>query len=223
MIVVTDDDLTSVSPVVLHVLETKAERQSMTAGSNENPGDVPAVRVKDNAAASIRNPPDPTEPEIILAENVTVSPWNESNPVASGLDTDPTMRQPPQARPSASSDRTGGVSLECLVCGDSHLRGIRPGCNLFVSLCGKTVIDLRGQEGVVPPGSHFRVVVVRLCGDVHLYVPRGTQVDMCRISMCGNKNIRNEDAESSSPTSPLSIKLTVVMLCGDIRVLNEEE
>lgn len=118
-------------------------------------------------------------------------------------------------------------SCDCILCGDTRIRGsrIKVGRNTFVSLCGDTMIDMREtrqSETSSPPKYHF--VVVCLCGNVKLYVPRGTRFTLRRISLCGNRIIEIDDEEDGNVeeggSQPPAVKLTLVTLCGDVRVEN---
>jgi len=139
---------------------------------------------------------------------------------------------------------TTGTDHDCLLCGDTKIRSVHSGSNYYVSLCGNATIDLR--ESRLPPASHIKIVIVRLCGDTRVYVPKGTRVSIRRILLCGDKDVRLEEddedyveedvvvdpenqsteggANATAPSPPAShahITLIVTMLCGNIRVFSE--
>ena len=120
-------------------------------------------------------------------------------------------------RPPSSS------SVDCVICGDTRVVGsrIRVGRNTFVSLCGDTVIDLRETAMSTTHSNEFYFIVVRLCGDVRLWVPRGTQVTVRRFSLCGEWHVDvDEDNDAEAAATAPTVKLTLVMLCGNVRVEN---
>lgn len=83
-------------------------------------------------------------------------------------------------------------------------------------------MDLRDTD--YPPGSTFNVFVLRLCGNVRMIVPRGTQVTARRLLLCGNRDIYVRDLdEEEYDSAPPSIKVNVLMLCGDFKVRSDEE
>ena len=90
---------------------------------------------------------------------------------------------------------------------------LKPGRNVFVSLCGETFIDIRHK--VYPAGTEIRVVVLSLCGSVTLLVPIGTNVTVRRIMLCGERDVDVE--ETTDPQAP-RLWLRVTMLCGDVKV-----
>ena len=112
-----------------------------------------------------------------------------------------------------------GSEVDCNLCGDTRIRGRRvfTRWNVFVSLCGNTMVDFRDSN--LPEGSSLSLIIVRLCGDVKLYVQRGTQVKVCRVLLCGDKDI-DEDGQLES-----SIKISVYILglCGSVIVSNRPE
>ncbi|KAL3902297.1 MAG: hypothetical protein SGILL_010873 [Bacillariaceae sp.] len=69
--------------------------------------------------------------------------------------------------------------FDCLLCGDVKVKRIRPGANVFLSLCGDVYIDMREED--YPPGSTFNIHILRLCGNVRMIVPRGTLVRARRL------------------------------------------
>ena len=94
------------------------------------------------------------------------------------------------------------------------------GLNTFVSICGNTTIDMRDLQLPLPENYHF-VIVPLLCGNVKMLVPRGTNLSLRRFSLCGSKNIDiDDDVEMNNQSSAPTVKVTVVTLCGDIRVVN---
>lgn len=114
------------------------------------------------------------------------------------------------------------MSLDCVLCGDETIRGsrIRVGRNTFVSLCGDTKIDMRELP---PQHANFHFIIVRLCGNIKMYVPRGTNVTLRRFTLCGSRDIDlddENDPELNNSSSPPNVKITYVTLCGDVRVTN---
>lgn len=111
------------------------------------------------------------------------------------------------------------TGCDCLLVGNNKIRRLRPGrCrNNFISLCGNTVVDIREQN--YPPGTKLRVFVLSLCVDIKVYVPRGTTVVVRRLMLCGDKDIDVEPDDSVEPRPRLV--LTIVTLCGNVRVTSE--
>jgi predicted membrane protein len=88
---------------------------------------------------------------------------------------------------------------------------------VFVSLCGNTVVDFRDSN--LPEGSSLSLIIVMLCGDVKLYVQRGTQVKVCRVMLCGDK----ESDEEGRFESSIKISVYILGLCGSVIVSNSPE
>jgi len=79
---------------------------------------------------------------------------------------------------------------------------------------------MRDLQPPSPANYHFVIIPV-LCGNVKMFVPRGTSLTLRRFSVCGSKNIDiDEDLEMNNQSLAPTVKVTVVTLCGDIRVMN---
>ena len=140
-------------------------------------------------------------------------------------ETSPAM-QPPLY--STTNDRHGGkedVDQGCdfLLCGDARVRGpraVRPGTNSYISLFGDTEIDMRESE--FPPNTKVKFLIVKLCGDVKIYVPRGTPVTVRRVALCGDKRIDVEEENEMDDSAP-RLTVRIVMLCGSLVVKNRKD
>jgi hypothetical protein len=111
---------------------------------------------------------------------------------------------------------------ECLLCaGDTTIRRISPGFNFSVSLCGDTFIDIRDSN--FPPGTKLTLMSVRLCGSTTMLVPPGTRVVVRRLLLCGSRDIHVEDdlERGREQGPPARITLTILCLCGDVRVRSD--
>jgi len=139
---------------------------------------------------------------------------------------EPSSSEPPNNTAAAAGNYTDSPdeesgSFDCVLCGDETIRGsrIRVGRNTFVSLCGNTVVDMREMTQQQSTGP-FHFIIVRLCGDVRMFVPRGAAVTLRRISLCGSKDIDIADDNEANRHNTPGIKVTVVTLCGDVRIQN---
>jgi hypothetical protein len=110
-----------------------------------------------------------------------------------------------------------------MLCGDAKLRKLKPGGNdVFANLCGDVYIDIR-NTGDYPSGITFSIYVIRMCGDLRMLVPKGTQITSRRIVLCGNKDIHVPNQEvDTGVTFPPHVKINVLMLCGDIKIRCDE-
>lgn len=102
--------------------------------------------------------------------------------------------------------------------GDTRIRArhIDADRNISIKLCGDTKIDLR--ESQLQPNSTLSFFIVALCGDVKIFVPRGTDVTLRRISLCGDKVI-DIDESSLNESSP-SVTATIIIPLGNVKVTN---
>jgi hypothetical protein len=117
----------------------------------------------------------------IMVEVVTADEEPIAVPIAESVpaSTDPKL-QNGNARPHPTTGTTVQDSgFDCLLCGDVKVKRLRPGSNVFLSLCGDVYMDIK--EGDYPPGSNFHVFILRLCGNVRMIVPCGTQVRAWRL------------------------------------------
>lgn len=118
-------------------------------------------------------------------------------------------------------DGHGGFDMA--LCGDDKRMGtrVRPGCNVTVKMCGNSHIVLPKDP---PAGAHYKFVMVNLCGDARVFVPKETKVILRRISLCGNRTIDVEDEVNvDSSADHTRVTVTIVQLCGDVRIMNHEE
>jgi hypothetical protein len=144
------------------------------------------------------------EPELVVA---TAQPISQEDAVA------PTPTAPP-ADAKSKKNRTG---FDLMCCGDDTKKGIRvqPGTNFAIKLCGNTNVILPEDP---PAGAHYKFIVINLCGDAKFLVPSGTKVVLRRISLCGNRTIDTE--EENDAASPIDVTVTILQLCGDVKVIN---
>ena len=111
----------------------------------------------------------------VVAQVVTTDEEAIAVPVAESFAV-PT--EPKPARPPANGTVMDS-GFDCLLCGDVRVKRIRPGSNVFLSLCGDVFMDMREED--YPAGSTFNIFILRLCGNVRMIVPRGTQVRARRL------------------------------------------
>jgi hypothetical protein len=112
------------------------------------------------------------------------------------------------------------LGFDCMVCGDTKVRRINPGCNFFMSICGNTYIDIRDSH--FAPGTKVKIFTLRLCGDARILVPRGTQVVVRRFLLCGNRDIHVDRATEDSAEPLPRISITIISLCGDAQVSSDD-
>jgi hypothetical protein len=118
---------------------------------------------------------------------------------------------------------TKRFTFNLTICGDTTIRIRRIGKrNLNVCLCGDHKLDLRQVSFSHLPETNIKIIIVKLCGNIHLIVPPNTNVSTCAIMPCGDKRIETHD-DSSGDESSHDVKLTVVQLCGDVIVTNNDE
>mmetsp|Transcript_13831 Transcript_13831/g.21075 ORF Transcript_13831/g.21075 Transcript_13831/m.21075 type:complete len:152 (+) Transcript_13831:21-476(+) len=135
------------------------------------------------------------EPEIIVHGESISSPIN----------------QPEIADENAAKSR----NWDLMLCGDSKRQPVRPGCHVSVKLCGSSVFKLPYD---LPAGSHYRFVTVNLCGDAILVVPPNTNVSLTQVALCADREdtVKDDVAVTDGP----EVKVTIVQLCGRVRVIN---
>ena len=159
---------------------------------------------------------------------VPVQSDNHQVPVVAPTGSEPSPSSaPPQETVTPTPTRGGNSSLvecECLFCGDTRIRRVVPGNNYYLSLCGDTHIDMR--ICTLPPGSHVKLFVMRVCGDTRVLVPKQTRVSVRRILLCGDKDVQLEEEPNEEAALPHHeqlprVTIYVVMLCGSIRVRSE--
>ena len=130
---------------------------------------------------------------------------------------------------TSSHNHNSDRGCEAVLCGDTRLRRISPGFNLFISLCGNTDIDIH-DASFSPEHSKLKIINLRLCGNTNLLVPPGTRVVVRRLLLCGNRDIFVEDADQNDDdperqgtagTVAPRITLTIFSLCGDICVRSD--
>lgn len=143
-----------------------------------------------------------SEPEIVIAEAV---PQDEVPPFT------PT--------PCHQQQQQNETSFDILCCGDDTRQGVRvrPGRNFVIKLCGNANIVLPKDP---PAGSHYKFIIMNLCGDTRFLVPKGAMVVLRRIALCGNRSIEPENEEISA--SSIRITVTIIQLCGDVRMTSIE-
>ena len=62
-----------------------------------------------------------------------------------------------------------------------------PQKNVTIKLCGSSHIVLPKKN---PQNAHYKFIMLNLCGDARLYVPKEvTNVVVRRIALCGNRTI----------------------------------
>jgi len=135
---------------------------------------------------------------------------------------------------SPSGNCWRGCGFDILICGDVRLTGRRivrrgGGCSTFVRLCGNVTVDLRGAPQLLQPQpKKLRFFIVALCGDVKFIVPRGMDIVVRRIALCGDKDIDIDDEAltnnvGSMTLSPPTVIVTIIELCGSLRVKNNDD
>jgi hypothetical protein len=131
-----------------------------------------------------------------------------------------TSNSPPPPTPPRP-EGAGGGSFELLLCGSSTMHRLPPGHHVSVSLIGHTNIDIRDSPFTASSAT-VNVWIIRLIGSVRVLVRPGTQVVVRRLLLCGNRNVQVDPAEqddnNNTNTAPPRIVLTILSLCGNIRV-----
>ena len=147
--------------------------------------------------------PAKSEPEVVIAAAVL---QNEALPLT------PTPSSPSNENHHQPKDETG---FDILCCGDDTRTGVRvrPGKNFVIKLCGNAHIILPQDP---PSGSHYKFIIMNLCGDTRFLVPKGATLVLRRIALCGNRTIEPENEEISE--AAIRVTVTVIQLCGDVRV-----
>jgi hypothetical protein len=69
--------------------------------------------------------------------------------------------------------------------------------------------------------NKFSLWILRLCGNVNLYVPPGTTITVRRIQLCGNKEVHVPEADPGAPVLFPQVIINILTLCGDIKVRSE--
>ena len=122
---------------------------------------------------------------------------------------------------TATQQQKESVGFDIVGCGDDVRSGIRikPGRTHFaIKLCGNTHILLPKDP---PISSHYKFVMINLCGDARVCVPKNTNVILRRISLCGNRSADIDDENDT--TSATSVTLTILQLCGDVHIMHHGE
>lgn len=139
------------------------------------------------------------------------------------------QQQQQQYSSSNTSNNNGGdtstTTCDMFLCGNTRIRGrrIRPGRNISVSLCGDTILDLHNAT-TLTPGFRATFVLLKLCGDCRVYVPRNVIVNVRRCALCGDRDIdmdEHDDEENGGQQQRACITIISLSLCGDVRVSNE--
>ena len=161
------------------------------------------------------------EPEIVIVDAEEVFPEHQVTP---GVEP---PKPPQQQYHELAQDQqqyqrvadNSGCGLDLQLCGD-HIetgRNVKPGNNVAIKLCGSTHVVLPKYP---PIGAHYRFIMVNLCGDARVFVPKGTQVTICRVSLCGNRVLEYD--ERTNDEQPPQVTVTVVQLCGNIHIADVE-
>ena len=130
----------------------------------------------------------------------------------------PRPTAPPLLPATATQQRKESVGFDIVGCGDDVISGIRikPGRTHFaIKLCGNTHILL---PKCPPVSSHYKFVMINLCGDSRVCVPKNTHVILRRISLCGNRSADIDDEHDTT-----SVTLTILQLCGDVHIMHHGE
>lgn len=149
-----------------------------------------------------------TEPEIVV---VTAIPQEETK-----------LPEPNEGTPFHTQQQQyqgpkQELGFDILCCGDDTRKGIRvhPGMNFVIKLCGNTNVILPESP---PAGAHYKFVMMNLCGDARFLVSKGANVIMRRIALCGNRTIETDEPPPESSVDAITVKVTIIQLCGDVRV-----
>jgi len=142
------------------------------------------------------------EPKIVIAKAIPQEKTTFTTPNAS------TPLYAPQA--------TDELGFDILCCGDDTRSGIRvrPGTNFVIKLCGNTNIKLPEDP---PLGAHYKFIIMNLCGDAKFLISKGAKIVLRRASLCGNRTIET-DEKSNNISNAITVKVTIVQLCGDVRI-----
>lgn len=161
------------------------------------------MALSDTVISAKVEPNAPEDPEIVVAQAVTSQ---EDSPLHT------------QQQPSPKAD----LGFDILCCGDDTRKGVRvhPGTNFAIKLCGNTNITLPDKP---PAGAQYKFIMMNLCGDARFLVPKGTKVVLRRIALCGSRTIETEDEVTYSTPDAVVVKVTIVQLCGDVKVSNCSE
>eukprot|EP00934_Nitzschia_sp_Nitz4_P001070 Nitzschia sp. Nitz4//scaffold24_size164493//158265//158834//NITZ4_002355-RA/size164493-processed-gene-0.250-mRNA-1//-1//CDS//3329544195//1070//frame0 len=179
----------------------------MTASTKPSAKAFPTVQQVTYETKSTRNTMGKEEP----IEAVVVDPNSKDN------------NYPEASYQQASSQTHGGgkKSLEFYLCGATAIRRMSETAHVSVGLCGNTYIDMRDAQ--FPPGSEVTLFTARLCGNMELLVPRGTQVVFRRFLLCGTKEVYVEPTTAEDTVAPPSVTITVVSLCGKVFVSSDPD
>ena len=164
-------------------------------------------------------PSQEPDPEITVVKAEVIQQHEEALP-------QPTA-PPPQTETPSLPVRKEKTGFDILCCGDDMKTGVRvkPGTNLAIKLCGNTHIILPERP---PQGAHYKFIMINLCGDAKVCVPKNTTVTMRRIALCGNRSIDVDDDENvetstATATSTIKVTITIVQLCGDVHIMHHHE
>lgn len=163
------------------------------------------------------------EPDVQVVAYDDVPPEAHAVPIVEPL----AEEQPKPPTTSATSHQSavmadGSDGCDLVLCGDSKVRRLSPGCNLSLSLCGNTFVDLMDQQ--FPPGTKISLYNIRFCGNTQLLVPPGTRVVVRRLLLCGNRDIYVEDDPEmmhDPEIVPPKLSVFILSLCGDVRVRSD--
>lgn len=209
------------SPDEIQVLESQV--QVVVYDEDQEPPEALAVRLEDAIATEV--PVEPPKPPILLqlpdaaAAATTTTSSSAINELSQPKPTPSTdLRAPPVAmRPTTPSrNQQGENGFDCLLCGNTRLKRLRPGFHFIMALFGNTYLDL--HQETLPPGSTITMISIRLCGNIVALVPPGTRVIVRRIMLCGNRDIDVADDPEEDPTQPSPRLIVYILsLCGDVR------
>ena len=194
------------SPDEIQVIGSQV--QVVVYDEDQEPPQALAVPMEEAIATEIepKKPPIPQQPATPAPTTSNQFPQSEATPSSAERPPVPTT---PQRLP-----REDG--FDCLLCGNTRLKQVRPGFHFVLGLCGNMYLDLLNTP--FPPGSKITILSVKLCGNIVALVPPGTRVIARRIMLCGNRDIDVADDPEQDPTQPAPRLIVYILsLCGDIR------
>lgn len=199
------------SPDEIQVIGSQV--QVVVYDEDQEPPQALAVPLEEAIATEI----EPKKPSIPQKQPATPAPA-ASNQVQQSETTQSPAQRPyePEIRPTTSHSLPREDGFDCLLCGNTRLKQVRPGFHFVLAMFGNIYLDLLNTP--LQPGAKVTILSVRLCGNIVALVPPGTRVIARRIMLCGNRDIDvAEDPEQDLTQPPPCVIVYNLSLCGDIR------